>query len=203
MWRGILPGATRMTSKRMSPLACRGMLGEPKLGGGDDAALAAFGDRSTASSSSARALTSTKTRSVPAPRDDVDLAERRFPAPRQDAIALGDEKHARRGFPPRAQAGTPRRAPAAARVSALSAAQRGAPCVGSVLASLLERQRALIDLAARQAGDGGDLADRLLDRNARQRLAQQGIEIGGARSAAPPAAARSRARSRRAARRRA
>ena len=46
--------------------------------------------------------------------------------------------------------------------------------------ALGERERALIDLAARMAGDGGDLGDRLLHGHAVERVAQQRIEIGGA-----------------------
>ena len=43
---------------------------------------------------------------------------------------------------------------------------------------LSRAERALIDLAARLAGDGGDLADRLLDRDAGERLSQQGVKVG-------------------------
>src|SRR5260370_27962043 len=50
---------------------------------------------------------------------------------------------------------------------------------GRMLADLSERERALIDLAARAARDGGDLAHRLLDRNPPQSLPQQSVEIGG------------------------
>ena len=68
----------------------------------------------------------------------------------------------------------------------------------SVSAIFGERQRALIDLAARTPGHGRDLAHRLLDRNPPQGLPQQGVDIG-ALGLGRAAAARSRSRSRRAA----
>src|SRR6516164_6434167 len=54
---------------------------------------------------------------------------------------------------------------------------RGTPR-SSTIRLLHELERALIDMTARLAGDGGDLGHRLLDRKALERLPQQGVEVG-------------------------
>src|SRR6516164_3024069 len=48
----------------------------------------------------------------------------------------------------------------------------------STIRLLHELERALIDLAARLAGDRGDLGHRLLDRKALERLPQQSVKVG-------------------------
>src|SRR4029077_20279363 len=47
----------------------------------------------------------------------------------------------------------------------------------AMAALLIECESTLVDVAARRPGDGGDLGDRLLDRNTVERLAEQGVEI--------------------------
>src|SRR5215470_11356319 len=48
----------------------------------------------------------------------------------------------------------------------------------SLMVALLgERQRALINLAPRGAGDGGDFGDGLLERQARERVADERVEV--------------------------
>ena len=91
MWRGRLFGATSTTSKRMSQSASSGWLAS-------QASAAAMMRRcwrtitaSAASSSRSRAFTSTKIERAAPPRHDVDLADRAAPAPRHDAMALGDQ----------------------------------------------------------------------------------------------------------------
>ena len=130
---------------------------------------------SAASSSVARAFTSTKTSSCRRARDDVDFADRAFPAPRQDAEALGDQQSGgaalRRNAELKARPAAPgaaplwRPAPAFGAAARVIARHRRHPCASV--------ERALIDLAARPAGRQRDLADRVLDRDARQRPAQQ------------------------------
>ena len=127
-----------------------------------------------ASSSCSRAFTSTNTSRRAAAGDDVDLADRALPAPRQDAKALGDQQHRRPAFG--RQAGAERDLTLRPRAAAEHRA--GARALIGHRRGLGERQRALVDLAARPAGDGGDLADRLLHRHALERLAQQRIEVG-------------------------
>ena len=69
---------------------------------------------------------------VAAPGDDVDLAERRLPAPRRDAVALGDEEHGRAALRGEAElecrdAFLPRSAPGIGRLNPL----RHDPCFPS------------------------------------------------------------------------
>ena len=101
-------------------------MGEPKLGGGDNAALAALGHGFGRVVGALARLDLDEYQRAPAAGDNVDFAERRFPAPRRDPVAFGDQKQAPRGFPPSAQAGTRRRARAAAGPP-VAPAQRGAP----------------------------------------------------------------------------
>ena len=92
-----------------------GMLGEPGLGGGDDAALLPLGHRlRRRRRAGARLHLDEDQRAAPA-RHDVDLADRAAPAPRQDAIALGDRERRRRGSRPKGRAGTRPAARAAGR----------------------------------------------------------------------------------------
>ena len=67
----------------------------PELRRGDDTALAALGDRLGGAIERRTRFHLDECYGVEAPRDDVDLADRGAKAPRQDAIAFGDEK--RRG----------------------------------------------------------------------------------------------------------
>ena len=133
-----------------------------------------------ASSSRSRALTSTKTRAAAPPRHDVDLADRvskrrarmRKPLAMRAAARLSAER------PMRNATDALRARAAVGRTERLSAA-RHASCH-----RLRERERALVDLAPRPAGDGGDLADGLFQRDARQRLAQQGVDVARSLAAA-------------------
>ena len=110
-----------------------------------------------------------------AARDDVDLAERRFPAPRHDPIGLGDEQHGGAAF--RRQAEPERRDALRTRRRfwrlRSGSARRAMVVACSILGFFGERQRALINLAPRQAGRIGDFADGVFQRNAGERLAQQ------------------------------
>ena len=109
--------------------------------------------------------------------DDVDLADRAAPAPRQDAKALGDEKGRRPAF---------RRNAGAERDLALGPRRwRGAERRGA--RSLIGHGRAPWRAPARaDRRRGADWpvtaatsADRLLDRDAVERLAQQRVELAG------------------------
>src|SRR5262249_4342738 len=65
---------------------------EPHLGGADDARALALGHRPGGIIERLTRLDLDEHQEMPPPRDDVDLAERTAPAPRQDAKAFGDEK---------------------------------------------------------------------------------------------------------------
>ena len=84
-------GATRIASKRISRMASSGLAASQTSAAAAIRRCCRSVTDSAASSSRARAFTSTKTSSLPRRAIDVDLAERAFPAPRQDAEALGDQ----------------------------------------------------------------------------------------------------------------
>ena len=94
---GSLPGATSMTSKRMSRSLSSGW-GEPQLRGGDDAALASFGHRFRSLLGAVARLDLDEDEGTSTTRDNVDLAERSLPAPRGHPVALGDQKHGSAAF---------------------------------------------------------------------------------------------------------
>ena len=92
MCRGMLPGATSMASKRMSRLHvsgwARARLRPPRR----CALLLARGDGLGGVVELAARLHLDEDQHAAAARHDVDLADRAAPAPRQDAIAFGDQK---------------------------------------------------------------------------------------------------------------
>ncbi len=67
------------------------MAGEPELRGGDDALLLAPADRFRGIGELLARLDLDEHQHAAPPRHDVDLADRRLEAAREDAIALGDE----------------------------------------------------------------------------------------------------------------
>ena len=176
-----------MTSKRISALTSSGWLGEPEFGRIDDAALAAFGHRFEPGLDGVARLDLDKEQRAAAAGDDVDLAERRFPAPRHDPVGLGDQQHGGAAFGREAK---PERLDALRARRWLEWFERGAPNRSRLLIAFFgERQRALIDLAPRQAGGIGDFTDGIFERNAAERLAQQRLRFRPHwRVAAPPAA---------------
>ena len=208
MCRGILPGTTRMTSKRKSrrpPVAERREPGFRRRG---DALLLTRTHRFRRRVEIGARLHLDEDQQLVAARDDVDLAGRAAPAPRQDAEALGDQRARRRGF--RRKCRRERRhffrtrfallsRPAACRAPTAWAAAVSAhsPAIAGLFAQL---ERALIDLAARPPGGERHFADRILHRYARERVAATNRRPRRPplplRSAAPP-----RSRSRRASRR--
>jgi hypothetical protein len=86
---GILPGVTSMTSKRMSRCASAGLCASQSSA----AALAAFRDRLGRIFGALARFDLDENQRTPPARHNIDLAERRLPATRDDAIALGDEDH--------------------------------------------------------------------------------------------------------------
>ena len=102
----------------------------------------------------------------------------------------------RRGFRPRCRCGTRPAAPdpPCARADGAQARNAGRRGRGGRPSSLIatarfrKRERALIDLAARTPGHGGDLADRFLDGKPAERLAQQRVDVD-LRRMSPPSAA--------------
>ena len=121
-----------------------GVGGEPEFGGGDDALLASLGHRFRRRVEGFARLDLDEDQIAAPPRYDVDLADRGFPAPRRDPMAVAG------------RSGSARRA---------------------MIGFFRQYQRALIELAARQAGDFGHFADSVLQRDAGQRLAQQGVGV--------------------------
>src|ERR1700721_4415552 len=75
-----------------------GMLRQPVFSGGDDALLRTFGYRFGRSIERVASLHLDERDIAPPPRHDVDLADRRPPAPCCDPEALGDQKHCRPAF---------------------------------------------------------------------------------------------------------
>src|ERR1700722_8505310 len=67
------------------------LAGEPGLGGGHDAGPLSVSDRPGRILEFLPRLHLDENQQLPAPRDDVDLADRAAPAPRQDAKAFGYE----------------------------------------------------------------------------------------------------------------
>src|SRR5258708_9768394 len=67
------------------------LAGEPGLGGGGDAGSLPVGDRRGRLLEIVPRVLLDENQEMPAARDDVDLADRAAPAPRQDAESLGDE----------------------------------------------------------------------------------------------------------------
>ena len=192
MWRGRLFGATSTTSKRMSRLTSSGWLREPGLRRRDDAALLPHdhGFRRIVEPL-ARLHLDEHQRAAPA-RHDVDLADRAAPAPRHDAVALGDQVGggAALGREAEAECDLP-----------LRRAARSDSGVRRAIMVLRKLERAAVDRAARLSGRGRDFGHRVLHaRCARaRRAAARRSRPRSARSARP--AARSRSRSRRASRR--
>jgi hypothetical protein len=80
MCRGILPGCHQYNVETNVVLRIVGVMSEPKLRG-------VF----------AR-LDLDKDQGTSAAGDDIDLAEGRFPAPRRDPVALGEEKYGGAAF---------------------------------------------------------------------------------------------------------
>ena len=93
MWRGILPGTTSITSKRMSAWSSSGWLASQNSAAAMMRRLSASVTASAASSKRVARLDLDEDQRAAAAGDDIDLAERRFPAPRHDAIGLGDQQH--------------------------------------------------------------------------------------------------------------
>ena len=96
--RGMVPGATSITSKRMSRSIVVGVMGKPEFGRGDDAALASLGHRLGGVIDAFARLDLDEHQRAATARHDIDLAERGFPTPRHDAIALGDQQHGGAAF---------------------------------------------------------------------------------------------------------
>ena len=161
------PGATSIASNRMSQSASSGCTASQASGGRDDAlAAGAAITRLGRVVERARAPSPRRTPAAAAARDDVDLADRASEAPRHDAIALGDEKAAARLSADRPMLNAPRRAPGAAGRRCSSGARHLRS--SRHRRAFAERERALIDLAARPAGGRRDFADGVLDRGALQ-----------------------------------
>src|SRR5262249_62357164 len=72
-----------------------GIMREPHLGGADDARALPVGHRPGGVIERLARLDLDEYQEMPPSGDDVDLAERTAPAPRQDAKALGDEERRR------------------------------------------------------------------------------------------------------------
>ena len=162
-----MPGATKITPKRIKLFRVAGMAREPELRRGDDTPLAMLGQR-----------LGRRIEVALAPGHDVDLTDRLLAAPRHDAIALGDEQHggAALGGATKAKNGEAfRRGGREAGLADLLGLARRA-----MTAFLRQRERALIERAARQAGDVGHFADGFFERDAVQRLTQQRVCIVGA-----------------------
>ena len=114
---------------------------------------------------------------MPPARDDVDFAERRFPTPRQNAEALGDQKRGgaalgrnaelKRDLPLRPRRGLP----AACAFGKTVTAPRHRRHPWSA------RARADRPRGASAAGER-DLADRVFERHARERVAQHVVDVG-------------------------
>ena len=183
-WRcaaAVLPGVTSMTSKRISRCASAGIAREPKLGGGDDAALAALGHRfgRVVGALARLDLDEDQRCAGGAPRCRFRRTAFSSAAPGCDSPWRSETW--RRGFPPKGRAGTRRRARrrgAVRRSKRLSAARHRSL---SRRFSLRQRERALIDVAARQAGRDRDFAHRILERRRASACAQQRIRIVRAR----------------------
>ena len=157
-----------------------GMVGEPGRGGRRDPPLLPRGDRLRPRRRAARAPS-------PRRRSGACRAARRCRSrrPGTASAAPGCESpwraaRRRRGFPPKGRAGTRPGAPARRRAGWLADLR-------VIVRLLRERQRALIDLAARHAGGGGDFADGVLHRDARERAADHARRARPPRAAASPA----------------
>ena len=141
----------------------------------------------SAASSSARArLHFDEDQQMAAGGDDVDFAERAFPAPRQNAIAFADQPGGGAAFGGKAEAEGRHSLRARRRLSPTGCAAYA----GAIAGIFREFERALIDLAARTSGGKRHFADRVLDRDALERMAQHVIDIRVRRillaAAAPP-----------------
>ena len=95
---GILTGRNQHNVKADVALGIFGLLGQPKLRGGDNAALAAFGHGFGCVGGGLTRLHLDEYQRMPTAGDNVDLAERRFPAPRRDPVTLGDQNQRRATF---------------------------------------------------------------------------------------------------------
>jgi hypothetical protein len=98
MCRGILPGCHQYNVETNVVLRIVGVMSEPKLRDGDDPALAARGYGFRRIVGAFARLDLDKDQGTSAAGDDIDLAEGRFPAPRSDPVALGDEKYGGAAF---------------------------------------------------------------------------------------------------------
>lgn len=107
---------------------------------------------------------------VAAGGDDVDFAKRAFPAPRQNTVAMRDQPGRCAAFRRNAEAEA---AIFSGRASRLCLSALGAGrLLRAIVAVFFDVERALIDFAARPPGGKRHFADRILDRDARQRASQ-------------------------------
>ena len=189
MWRGNLPGATRMASKRMSRIVGCGCCASHSSAA---AAMRCFCRGVTASAASsrvARAFTSTKIsrcrRAATMSISPSGLFQRRARMRKPCAISQAAARLSAEMPTRNAAIFSGRRLRGAATGFA---ALRGAGASSRIVGVLRQRQRALIDLAARPPGRQRHFADGVLDRDARERAAQQSVDIVGAWLRRPPAA---------------
>src|SRR5262245_35480697 len=171
IWRGMRPGATSMASKRMSRMRSSGYCASQA------SAAPAMRMRwlsvtdQAASSRLSRALTSTKTRRRRR-RATMSIS----PSGQRQRRARMRNPLATRNAAARLSAEIPVR-------NAICRSERGgstglARGRSSLMVAVLgERQRALIDLAPRGTGDGGDFGDGFLQRQPRERGADERVEV--------------------------
>src|SRR5262249_52354675 len=111
MWRGNLPGVDIEADFAIGVprMAC-----EPQSGGGQDALPRSFGRGLQRRIYAGARLDLDKDQDAAAARDNVDFAERGFPAPGEDAIGFGDQQERGAALGGQSAMKRPRRAPAAA-----------------------------------------------------------------------------------------
>ena len=177
MWRGSFPGAIRWRRTACRESSDRRIGREPGFGRGRNALALARLDRFRGIVEAGARFHLDEDQQLAPARHDIDFAGRAFPAPRQDAITLGDEIGGGAAFRRKAEAKCRDafRARRFCRVYRLSAARH---------CRLFRKfERALIDLAARRGRSRRHFADRVLHRDAGQRMAQQRVDVfGSARS---------------------
>src|SRR5262245_1782998 len=171
IWRGIRPGATSMASKRMSRMRSSGYCASQASAAPAMRARWRSVTDQAASSRLSRALTSTKTRRRRR-RATMSIS----PSGQRQRRARIRKPLAMRNAAARLSAEIPvRNATCRSRLGGSTGRARGRS--SRMVAVLGERQRALIDLAPRGAGDGGDFGDGLLERQARERGADERVEV--------------------------
>jgi hypothetical protein len=132
-----------------------GIASEPHFGRANDAVLCSLGHRFHGVVGAGARLDLDENQDPTPPRNDVDFAEWRFPAPGENAIGFGDQQQRSAAF---------RRKPALERFDALrrgiafgafSGSARRA-MVGIFFGIFTQRQRASVEFAPRAPGNMGD-----------------------------------------------